>query len=153
MKHMERPNAIVVHHSLTKDTSSYSWDAIRKYHKETMGWDDIGYHYGVEEVEGVVRFCVGRPDRYQGAHTKENNKSIGVCVVGNFDEERLGKEKQEVVVGVLTWLLRRFKHLTYSDIYPHNFYAPYKSCPGNLFPFDEVIAAVKEKIDNDRKAF
>ena len=153
MKYMEDPTAIVVHHSLTKDSNSYSWDAIRKYHVETMKWDDIGYHYGIEIVEDQVRFLIGRPDRFQGAHTKENNVSIGVCVVGDFDEERLGKEKQIIVVGVLTWLLRRFKHLTHTDIYPHNFYAPYKSCPGKKFPFDEVINAVKENIDNDRKAF
>ena len=85
---MNRPEYIVIHHSLTKDGSVKDWEAIRKYHVGTNGWTDIGYHYGIERVNGVLTTQMGRPVFMAGAHTKEagmNQRSIGICVVGNFD--------------------------------------------------------------------
>lgn len=86
---MNIPEYVVIHHSLTKDGQVVDWNAIRKYHKETLGWNDIGYHFGVERVDGALTTQMGRPVDFAGAHTKEmgmNYKSIGICVVGNFDE-------------------------------------------------------------------
>jgi len=83
-----KPEYIVIHHSLTKDGTVKDWDAIRRYHIETNGWTDIGYHHGIERVNGVLTSQVGRPEFIEGAHCKEagmNRKSLGVCVVGNFD--------------------------------------------------------------------
>ena len=83
-----KPEYIVIHHSLTPDGSTKDWDAIRRYHIETNGWTDIGYHYGIERVNGVLTTQMGRPVFMNGAHCKEagmNSKSIGICVVGNFD--------------------------------------------------------------------
>src|SRR5262245_44324547 len=83
-----KPTHIVIHHSQTKDTKTVDWDAIKKYHKETNGWSDIGYHYGIESVDGVLAMRVGRPPDVPGAHCKDlemNKKSLGVCLVGNYD--------------------------------------------------------------------
>jgi len=108
---MNRPEYIVIHHSLTKDGLIVDWDAIRRYHKSfryqgnivspeeaavlrknghnvESPWTDIGYHYGVERVKGELTTQMGRRVDLEGAHAKEmgmNSKSIGICVVGNFD--------------------------------------------------------------------
>jgi N-acetylmuramoyl-L-alanine amidase len=85
---MNKPEYIIVHHSMTKDSGTKSWDAIRKYHIENMGMNDIGYHKGIEDIGGVITVMEGRVDVTSGAHTKElgmNSKSIGICVVGDYD--------------------------------------------------------------------
>jgi hypothetical protein len=92
---MNRPAWIVIHHSLSPDGVTRDWDAIRRYHVETNGWNDIGYHAGIERVSGVLTTQKGRDDLVIGAHCKEigmNSISIGICVVGNFDISPPDKE-------------------------------------------------------------
>jgi len=80
---------LILHHSVTTDNVVLADSiAIRKYHMEVNGWADIGYHYIVEKVAGMLTTSVGRPLEHSGAHCIEagmNEKSIGICVVGNFD--------------------------------------------------------------------
>lgn len=76
---------LIIHHSLTKDGQVADWGAIRKYHMEVNGWDDIGYHWGIERVGNGVVLQTGRPETMVGAHTKGmNDQSIGICVVGEL---------------------------------------------------------------------
>ncbi len=78
---------IVIHHSLTADGQTVSWGAIERYHRE-QGWLDIGYHAGVELIEGTYYALLGRPEEQQAAACKEggmNAFGLHVCCVGNYD--------------------------------------------------------------------
>jgi len=141
-----RPQGVVIHHSLTKDSSSKSWDAICRYHTETMGWaPPCGYHFGIEDINGVLTVLPGRPLDHPGAHTKDFNHSIGICLVGNYDVEVPNKERLELLANVTLDCLAQYPWLTPSNVYPHNHFAPYKSCPGALFPWAEFIDGLWKK--------
>ncbi len=150
-----KPQYIIVHHSLTKDGDVVDWDAIRRYHKapppQGHGWLDIGYHYGIEYVAGKgIILQVGRPESQPGAHTAElhmNAKSLGVCVVGNFD---LAPPHIDVLRFLVDLLRRKSAEhgipvqaiLGHREVGAMAGYdwrrGQYKSCPGKYFPMDSL---------------
>ena len=134
------PKGIIIHHSLTKDGKTESWASIKKYHMEEKGWDNIGYHLGLEYVGDKVMIIEGRPMNMQGGHCVGKNTWLGICVVGNFDQEKCPSDKFESLVELVRALVGQYK-FTKEQIQPHNKYAP-KSCPGKLFQFQELITRV-----------
>lgn len=80
------PKYILIHHSFTDDGKTVSWNAIRNYHVNVCKYKDISYHYGIELVDGHYEIFKGRMDHEDGAHCIGfNDKSIGICLIGNFD--------------------------------------------------------------------
>lgn len=143
MNPMSKPDGIIIHHSLTKDGKTCDWDAIRRYHMTAPEYmmDDIGYHAGVERINGVVTTLTGRPINCRGGHTKNHNNTLGICIGGNFDlapaDDALLYAASDLVRG---WM-NMFPWLTAADVHRHSEYAP-KSCPGLLFPWERFIKLV-----------
>jgi len=132
-----KPTQIIIHHSLTKDSATVSWNAIRRYHTQELGWAGIGYHFGIELVGEHYETLLGRPMNIPGAHTKgQNGNSIGICFVGNFDIAE-PNYKQLACGIVLVKSLLEILSLSRGCVHMHRLYAHYKSCPGNKFPFIE----------------
>jgi len=149
------PTYIIIHHSLTKDSETVSWQAIRKYHmsfaydgniitKEEaekliskgknvkLPWDDIGYHFGIELVDNEYEILGGRLMNKPGAHCKENGmnqKSVGICVVGNFDEDEPPKRAWDLCLAVTSSLCHMLK-IPVDKVQGHREHTPYKTCPG-----------------------
>ena len=129
------PDHIILHHSLTKDGKEVNYNAIKRYHVETLGWRDIGYHVIIEDQRGEVNALFGRMLNESGAHTKQrgmNNRSIGICMVGNFDIA----EPSPQIWNLALRLCRSFMDIygiANEKVQGHREYASYKSCPGNLF--------------------
>lgn len=128
-----KPNKIILHHSLTKDSGTVSWQAIRKYHCIDLGWSDIGYHYGIEKVNDRYEILLGRMLSIQGAHTKEANKnSIGICMVGNFDDTQVSFAQWLLCLKLVKDLLITF-NIPCNAVYGHNEFNPGKTCPGRYW--------------------
>lgn len=124
---------ITIHHSLTRDSGALSWGAIKDYHVNVNGWQDIGYHFGVELLGSQVKVMAGRPLTMQGAHCKGlNSTHIGVCVVGNYDLIEPSTQHIDTLFNLCSGLMQIYNISPYEITY-HSDFAP-KSCPGRLFP-------------------
>ena len=142
---------IIVHHSLTADSGTVSWAAIRKYHTDPLGppnyrMRDIGYHAGVELVGDSYETFFGRPTNWHGAHTVGRNRThLGFLFVGNFDlapppEEMLFVAAERVLI---PWMAAF--DIGVANVEPHRQYAD-KTCPGTKFDMThlrQILLAVQ----------
>ena len=152
------PQYVIVHHSLTKDGIVVDWEAIRKYHRDVNGWFDIGYHYGIERVGKGIVLQVGRPESEPGAHTKEmhmNSKSLGICVVGNFDLAPPGLDLLRFLADIVRRKIAEYG-IPVQSVLGHREVGAmagidwkkgqYKSCPGQYFPMDTLRAMLSGEL-------
>lgn len=138
---------IVLHHSLTADGSAVNWNAIRKYHMEQNGWSDIGYHFGVEKVGEKFQIMGGRSMKHPGAHAQGFNTSgIGICCVGNFDEEAppvlQWTRTIELCQQINRFFGRRLEVVGHRETYKMHNKPVEKSCPGTKFDLDAFRRSV-----------
>lgn len=130
------PKYIILHHSLTKDSKTVSWGAIRKYHVNMCRWRDIGYHFGLESIYDHYEILTGRMLNDTGAHCKAMNTiSIGICFVGNFDETQPPLEQWWKGIKLVRSLCEVFS-IPYENVKGHCDFSQ-KSCPGKLFDMDK----------------
>lgn len=133
-----KPTKIIIHHSLTKDSGTVSWGAIRRWHVEHNSWIDIGYHGGVELVYTEYEMFIGRMWDKIGAHTRgQNDVSLGFIFVGNYDFEPPPVRMLEVGAKVISLWMRLF-NIPKDRVYRHSDFASYKSCPGTEFDLQEL---------------
>lgn len=133
------PDSIVIHHSLTEDSKTVSWGAIRRYHVVDLGWRDIGYHYGIELIGDYYEVLLGRMVNIPGAHCKQegmNARSIGICLVGNFDNAPPPLQQYTKALELVRTLMQTF-NIPVGRVYGHNQFASYKTCPGKMFNMNE----------------
>ena len=130
------PDHVIIHHSLTKDGQTVSWDAIRQYHTKTLYWRDIGYHFGIERVGKRYEILCGRMMNEDGAHCIGlNGRSIGVCFIGNFDNVPPPCEQWDFGVRLVKSLISVFR-VPVGNVRGHRAFASWKSCPGLRFDMD-----------------
>ena len=133
---------IIIHHSATVDGQTYDWEALDKYHVTVKMWSEIGYHFGVEIVNGLYKLCIGRGLSKVGGHTLGMNEiAIGICLVGNYDLVEPDDTQYMMLAGLCKNLMIEFDIPLY-NIETHNKYNTEKSCPGKLFSmqrlYDEI---------------
>lgn len=126
----------MVHHSLTKDSETVSWPAIRRYHIQTMGMKDVGYHFGVELTGTDYEALIGRSLEVNGAGCPQggmNEKAIHVCLIGNFDKAPPPPQQLEVFRDRIWTPMSDLFKIPPGNIVFHREFAPWKSCPGSAF--------------------
>ncbi len=134
------PRFIIIHHSLTKDSITISWNAIRRHHIYEKGWMDIGYHFGIELIgSDNYEILMGRMLNEQGAHCRDkgmNRKSLGVVLVGDFDSRKVPDRQWRKTCCLVRSLMELFnidsnKVLGHGELTSDN-----RTCPGSLFDMD-----------------
>lgn len=135
-----RVRYLILHCSDTEDGPGLSWPAIRRYHMEERGWSDIGYHYGIERYGPRIAVLRGRPPWVRGAHCRaagRNRDSLGVCVVGKFDEDPPSLGVYDATVQVLARLAWAF-HIEPDRVAGHREFDKRKTCPGLKWDLDKL---------------
>ena len=131
-------NRIILHCSATPNDREITASDLRRWHVNSKGWDDIGYHYVIRR-DGILE--PGRSVMSIGAHVKgHNHDSIGICVVG-MDEFT---EPQWRGLFFLLNQLRESFSLSYRDVYCHYEFTN-KSCPN--FDAVQIRSTLKELWD------
>lgn len=141
------PKYVILHHSATKDSGTVSWNAIRRYHVESLNWREIGYHYGIEKIDDCTQALLGRMWYERGAHCKEdgmNGRSLGVCFVGNFDEQEVPAEQWDLGVKVVGSIC--LSHGISVDYVRGHCDFSRKTCPGKYFDLGKFREDVLELI-------
>lgn len=137
-----KPQFIIIHHSLTKDSQTVSWDAIRRYHL-AQGWNGIGYHFGIERIGDRVEVLLGRRPDEIGAHCLGmNTHSLGICCVGNYDQEAPPAEIWGKCLDLTRWLMA-LHGIAPAGVLGHRELANYKSCPGLCWDMKKFRSELK----------
>jgi len=141
--------SIVIHHSLTKDSATVSWDAIRRFHK-AKGWREIGYHAGIEKVGKTYEVLLGRPLDWGGSHTKgKNQTSLGFVFIGNYDETDPPSEMLKVAAERVIRPWMKIFNIPANRIFGHRDFAS-KSCPGRKFHIQQLIDTLNSLPEADK---
>ncbi|MCM8813187.1 MAG: N-acetylmuramoyl-L-alanine amidase [Candidatus Omnitrophica bacterium] len=133
---------IVIHHSATDAGDAL---AFHQGHKK-RGFDQgLGYHFVIsngsgEKPDGHIEMSPRWIKQQDGAHCKAggmNHKGIGICLVGNFNHERVTEQQMESLI----YLVRRLSG--YYKIPPRQIIGHCQvpgaqtECPGRNFPWQE----------------
>ena len=101
-----------VHHTVTgNDYSRRETPALIRgmyyYHTHTLGWSDIGYNFLVDRFGRIWEGRAGGPAKaVRGAHTLGfNATSVGISVIGNFEQVKPGAATLRAVAQVAAWKL------------------------------------------------
>lgn len=105
LEYPEKISKIIVHHTATTSNLNDPKQAIRNiyyYHGITRGWGDIGYNYIIDKNGNIYEGRYGGDGVVGGHAAKYNVGSIGIAVLGNYQENQV----PESVTASLTNLIR-----------------------------------------------
>jgi hypothetical protein len=131
------PNAwrwIVIHHSATAIGGAMRFD---KEHRDVRHFDELGYHFvignGTDTPDGKVEVGPRWPKQKWGAHAQTpdeqfNRFGIGICLVGNFDQQHPSDAQLRSTAKLVAYLMKTY-NIPPSHVIGHGDTKP-TDCPG-----------------------
>ena len=142
---MNKPEVTIIHHTAVGG-NSHQFNAVNSYHrskgfpKSSLGYY-VGYHYMIGKDGNIAQ---ARLHSDIGAHTVGwNDRSIGICLSGNFNYERPTQRQLEALRGLVKRLglpadLHKFRQIN-------------RTCPGDNFTLD-LLDDPQDSEDNIKEA-
>ncbi|MCH2200665.1 MAG: N-acetylmuramoyl-L-alanine amidase [Fuerstiella sp.] len=136
----------MVHHSATKRGSVESIHRNHRNRRDRNGqpWLGIGYHFVIGNGNGMPDGSISPTFRWKqqlhGAHSGSllhNGRGIGICLIGNFEEEPPTAAQLTSITSLIRTLTVRFKIRKEKVIGHRSVRAT--ACPGRLFPLKEIV--------------
>lgn len=149
---------LVVHHSAAPSGSVETIDAEHRERTDRDGrpWLGIGYHFVIGNGRGMRDGAVEPTFRWReqlhGAHAgqaKYNEQGIGICLIGNF-EEQAPTARQEQAARQLISALRQRYAISRSHVLRH-MDLKQTACPGKLLPLSVVLGDEPERTNVGRR--
>ena len=125
---------IVIHHSATTVGGAARFD---KEHREVRHFDELGYHFvvgnGTDTADGKIEVGPRWPKQKWGAHAQTpdeqfNRFGIGICLVGNFDEQHPSEAQLRSTAKLVAYLMKTY-HIPASHVIGHGD-TKRTDCPG-----------------------
>ena len=143
------PSRITVHHSGDKDdvnADSIAWlRQVDLNHIKGINhpepWACIGYHF---IIDPSGRIYEGRPLQYQGAHAGNNlvnRLNIGICLIGNFDVQRVPPAQRTALLSSLDRLCLQYG-ISRASVFGHKKFKV-TECPGRFL--SQIIDAYTQR--------
>lgn len=121
-------NIIVLHHAKARNCTVSD---IHQWHLQN-GWAGFAYHAFVRKDGSIY---AGRPFDCVGAHVEGHNyDSIGICFEGDFEEEFMGEKQIQSGVDIIKYIRTQYGNI---PVVGHRDVGK-SSCPGKLFPMEEI---------------
>jgi hypothetical protein len=121
---------IVVHHTADNGTP----ESIAKYHVNNNKWPGIGYHFLIDNTGQI--FQTNDLDTISYNVANQNTKTIGICLIGNFEKE----QPSTAQIDSLKWLLSAVRGVVGElPLYGH------KDRDNTLCPGKNLYALLKSK--------
>jgi len=141
---------IVIHHSASRNASLKGMDY---YHRVERHMENgLAYHFvignGHSMKDGEIAVGHRWNGQLDGGHLASealNRKSVGICLVGNFDQDRPTRKQMESLRALVDYLLARCR-LSPDAVKVHQQINPvYTRCPGRNFPTKNFLRELKEE--------
>jgi LysM repeat protein len=135
---------IVVHHSGTERGNVRDMDHYHRRHRRME--NGLGYHFVIGNGNGMRdgEIAIGQRwlSQIDGGHlasAEQNKYSIGICLVGNFDNQRPTAKQMESLT-LLTRYLQQRSRISTRNVTTHTrINVRPTRCPGQLFPYDSFV--------------
>jgi N-acetylmuramoyl-L-alanine amidase len=139
---------IIIHHSATDVGNALSFDYM---HSHKRLWKGLGYHFVIDNgtadtKAGHIEISPRWLHQEYGAHCKAdemNYRGIGICLVGNFNDEKISSEQMDSLVYLIN-ILKKYYNIPDSHILGHGQVNGAKTdCPGTGFPWAEFRSRLR----------
>ena len=139
---------IIIHHSATDVGNALSFDYM---HSHKRLWKGLGYHFVIDNGSsdtkaGHIEISPRWLHQEYGAHCKAdemNYRGIGICLVGNFNNEKISSEQMDSLVYLIN-ILKKYYNIPDSHILGHGQVNGAKTdCPGTGFPWAEFRSRLR----------
>ena len=143
----KRWRCIVIHHSATEVGGA---ERFTRAHR-ARGFDELGYHFvignGTDTADGQVEVGPRWPAQKYGAHCRSpddyyNEHGIGICLVGNFDDDRPTAAQMESLKKLVRHLSKTYG-IPADKVFTHGGVTGMTHCPGKNFDLRALRKSLK----------
>ncbi len=135
---------IVIHHSATARGNAQDMDRYHREHRRMV--NGLGYHFVIGNGQGMADGEIAIGPRWiaqqDGGHLAspaQNRYSIGICLVGNFDQTRPTARQMDQLRALVRYLQRR-AGISNNRVTTHTLINVRPTrCPGRHFPTEAFI--------------